>query len=354
MIRAGYLVAMILLGGLDCFAQEDVEEYRYSLEQDKSRFEKVMDSETSVNNKKLTDSMKLLHTYYLLPQKLPEWLFRPAEFASSNVFFIGISDPGMDSIRAVELAVLRAKALIVLSRDTRIDNVTDNFIVTREMRHKEDQASKYLDFTRVAARKTLTPESFSTDKVCYTKYGEGIALVSYNPSSITTKDTLNVKGDFMQLIREGQYGLDNTMFCTFQVRQHRYSPAEDSVLTEYVYKGRDKRFNLFTSFQGDTIQFPAHPYKYRNSQETEKDSSLFINSSLSVGLWNAYINALFANVSYFNRNLSGRVKSSYDNYSMKNQGIIRTVSRNNLSFFLDHLVIEDNEMYITLNFSKTD
>ena len=154
------------------------------------------------------------------------------------------------------------------------------------------------------------------------------------------------------MAREDNYGLENTVFCKLNIRWHQALPKSDTVFSEYLYKGRGRRFNLRSIFQNDTIVFPAHPYRYESSFDTLKDSSYMISNSLSAGLWNAYINTIFSNISYYNKNLAASVKSSYDNYSLKNQGIIRTVSRNQLLFSLNQIMIRDNDLFLRMNWQQ--
>jgi|GEM_PF-1521315 len=332
-------------------AQEiDNTSYRYSLDQDKEAFEDLMESETERFVEK--DSQSLAHKYYLIAQELPDWLFSPDEYATTEHFFIGISDPGMDSLKAIKLAEHRAKALLVLARGTHIDNVSDNFMVSRAGSQVDSQKSQYLDFTRLSRKKILQNVGFATDKTFYTKYGEGIALVSLHASKEEKKDMLDIQGEFMQLSREDNYGLENTVFCKLNIRRHKASQKPDTVFSEYLYKGRDRRFNLRSIYQNDTIVFPAHPYRYESSVDTLQDSSYVISNSLSAGLWNSYINTVFSNISYYNKYLAASVKSSYDNYSLINQGIIRTVSRNRLSFSLNRIIIRDNDLLLKMNWQQ--
>jgi len=324
--------------------------YRYSLDRDKETFENLMESETESHLRK--DSANFYHKYYLIAQELPDWLFSPKEHATTDHFFIGISDPGMDSVKAINLAGHRAKALLVLARGTHIDNVSDNFTVTKADGQKESQKSQYLDFTRLSGKRILQNVDFATDKTFYTKYGEGIALVSLHSSNKKKKDTIEVRGEFMQLAREDNYGLENTVFCKLNTRRYKELSGSDTVFSEYLYKGRGRKFNLQSIFQKDTIVFPAHPYRYESSPDTLKDSSYIISNSLSAGLWNAYINLIFSNISYHNKNLAAGVKSSYDNYSLKNQGIIRTVSRNRLSFSLNRIIIRNNDLFLKMNWQQ--
>jgi len=342
----GLLFLFLLV--MESSGQEEQEEnYRYKLDRDKDSFEEIMETETKISERE--DSLDQSHTYYLIPQELPDWLFRPEKYATSEKFFIGISNPGMDSLRAVNLAKSRAEALCVLSEKMQVDNVSDNFMVSREFEGKESQ---YLDFTRLSRNKILQNNEFVVDKTFYTKYQEGIVLVSLHPSHNRGIDTIQVNGELMQLAREDNYGLENTVFCKLKIKKISSDAKKDTVLTKYVYKGRNRNFNLHTFFQGDSIEFPVHPYRYVSSSDTLDYSSFVVHNSLSAGLWNSFINTLFSNISYYNKNLEASVKSSYDNYSLKSQGIIRTVSRNHLTYSLKRIIINDNELAIRLGWQE--
>lgn len=327
--------------------EEEKETYRYNLDHDKHTFEELMESETELSERK--DSLARAHTYYLIPGELPDWLFTPGDYATSDRFFIGISNPGMDSLRALNLAKTRAIALCVLSEKIQVDNVSDNFMVSRE---SQESKSQYLDFTRLTRNKVLQNAEFIVDEKSYTKYGEALVLVSVHPSGSQGKETIQINGELMQLAREDNYGMENTVFCKLNIKNFSSKSNKDTVSTKYVYKGRNRKFNLHTLFQGDSVDFPAHPYRYTSCCDTVDNSSFVVHNSLSTGLWNSFINTLFSNISYYNKNLESSVKSSYDNYSLKNQGIIRTVSRNYLSYSLKRIIIKDNEMAIRLNWQE--
>jgi hypothetical protein len=341
-------VTFLCLLAIEGFGQEEKEKsYRYYLDNDKHSFEEIMETETRISER--NDSLDHSHTYYLIPQELPEWFFAPGEHATSDRFFIGISNPGMDSVRAVNLAKSRAEALCVLSEKMQVDNVSDNFMVSREHNGKQSQ---YLDFTRLSRGMVLKNVDFILDEVFYTKYEEAIVLVSLHPSRNKAKEKMKVNGELMQLAREDDYGMENTVFCKLDIKTYLSDGKQDTVSSEYIYKGRDRKFNLYTLFQGDSIDFPVHPYRYVSSCDTINSDSYVVHNSLSTGLWNSFINTLFSNVSYYNKNLKSSVKSSYDNYSLKSQGIVRTVSRNYLSYSLNRIIIDENEMAIRLSWQE--
>jgi hypothetical protein len=325
-------------------------ELKQRIDDDKNNYEEFLRSELGMDMEEEQDSLDLLHWYYLIPEQMPEWFFKPDQYASSSDFFIGISDPGMDSAKAFDLAILRAKALLILSNNAIIDNISDNFNVTREDRKEISSDAHYLDFSEIYTYKSDIDFDIHVDKKFYTKNNEAVVLVSANFKEKQVVDTTAVKGEIMQLSREDKFGLENTVYCKFNV----FNAIEDSVedFCHYTFKGEGRRFNVISKYNEDSLAFPMHPYRYVSEEEIQYDTTQApITLSLSTGLWNAYVNLLFSEINFFNRKLNSTVKSSNDNYTVLNQGIIRTVSRNSINFKLGLLYINDNELGMDIYFN---
>ncbi len=340
---------MIVCFGQVLPAQQDTNEARKMLDWDKNRFEKILNQETSQAQSDHDDR----HKYYLIPEDLPDWFFNPSTCAGSAKYMIGVSDPGLDSAEAFRSAILRAKALFLLSERMQVENLSDNFNVAREFRSEFDQYSKYLDFTRITAKAHYSPEDFEVRKKYYTKYGEGIVLVGFQHNSDIKEDTLSISGEIMQLAREDNISLKNTAFCRFDLNNRPRQNQSDSNDMHYMYRAQDSRFNVISTWDGDTIDYPSHPYRYFSSRDSLKESEdkIYHGFSSGSGLWNAYINSLLSQLTYYNKYLDSRVKTTYDNYTQKNQEIVRTVSRNILNFKLSGLDIIDQKLFLHLKFN---
>lgn len=338
----------IILYVLPAFGQRDT--LRKRVDRDKWRYERIMEAETEEAFP--ADSEKL-HQYHLLPENLPHWFFKPSEYSTTSVYALGISEPGMDSVKAFELAVLRAKSLAILSTGAKIDNISDHFQVVRESEAVFNEKSRYLDFSRLYNKSLANQGSFKVNKSFYTKYGEAIVLLSYDPSEQAGNDTLAVNGEIMHLSRESYYSLENTVLCRMDINVSPYDSVDgNSLKSRFLLRRRGEHFNISSVYDGDSIGFPFHPYRYTQAIEMKPDSTFKLQSCpLQLGLWNAYINLIFSKISYYNRNLESRVKSSYDYYAMKNQGLIRTVSRNRLKFGIISLALEENELFLKIEIS---
>jgi hypothetical protein len=55
------------------------------------------------------------------------------------------------------------------------------------------------------------------------------------------------------------------------------------------------------------------------------------------------------NITVLSKQLSSKVTNSNDNYTLKNEGLIRTVARNKVSFGFNSFKMYENQFYIDLN-----
>ncbi|MFP4524812.1 MAG: hypothetical protein ACLFNL_00350 [Bacteroidales bacterium] len=347
------LCSMFLAGQL-CYAQtnEELEEFRQDT--GKQEFEKIMERETS----SLQDNPSDLFLYFLIPERLPDWFFRPSSYASTNDFMIGVSDPGMDSAKALENAIFRAKALYCLSEETLVENVSDNFVINRE-KGKPVLSSQYMEFTKIRAKKGFNDKNFVVDKKLYTKYGECIVLISLNSKPIAQKeDTLAVTAELMELVQENSFNMNNN---TFFSRMNAYLNTDSKgglKTTNMSYMYQDKRggYDMISVFNNDTIYLPVRPYRYLSFvdlfPENNTEGSTGFSSSVNRGLWNAYINLVLKHLNYHNNYLQSTVKRSFDNYTSSNQGMVRMVSRNSFSFKLKNITLDKQRLDLKLNFGN--
>jgi hypothetical protein len=97
--------------------------------------------------------------------------------------------------------------------------------------------------------------------------------------------------------------------------------------------------------RGDTSHVPAHPYRYAASEEYTRETPLQeYGVSLHAGLWQGYLRLLFSRVTFQAYHLKGRVKSTYDQHTLKQQQIVRTASSNRISFCIESLALAGDEL----------
>lgn len=346
-----FFCSMFLTGQL-CYAQTKEELEKYRQDTGKQEFEKIMQKET----RSLQDSSNEVFLYFLIPERLPDWFINPSIYASTNDFMIGISDPGMDSVKALGNAIFRAKALYFLSEETIVENVSDNFVINRE-KGKPVLSSQYMEFTKIKSKKRFNSKNFVVDKKMFTKYGECIVLISFNNKPIgQKKDTLTVTAELMELVQENSFNLNNTFFSRMKAYLNPGSKGGRQENMSYIYQARKDGFDMISMYNNDTIYLPVRPYRYLSNVDLFPENKVKkpegFSSSVNRGLWNAYINLILKHLNYHNNYLQSTVKKSFDNYSSSTQGIVRMVSRNSFSFKLKRITLDEQQLDLNMDFGN--
>ena len=290
--------------------------------------------------------------YDRIPEKLPDWVFKPVEFGNP-IRIVGFSDPNMDKEEAFEQAVLRAKAMFALLNYSTISNITDDYTNLYESGKYSLYSTKFQDFS---ISKTTIPYNNSEITLIdtfYTKYNEGLVLIEFNYDTDSEKnvDTLEVKGEHMQVFIERNFRKEKIEFFNFFIKDNLANNDSVDLISQYNYKVVNRRYDISSVYGKKIIEFEERTYNYRTDLEFVKDSSdsEFNNFRLTRGLWNAYISGVLSNITILSKQLSSQVKNANDFYTLKNEGLIRTVARNKVSFDFNDFKMCENHFYIDLN-----
>jgi len=312
------------------------------LDNDYGRFLQIMNRETG-----RSDGASW-HQYYLVPEELPAWFFDPALHTEASSFFIGISDPGMDSSKAVQMAIHRGKALALLAGQATIRHISDHYEVMRESATYHQDGSHYLDFSRLQSASPPPRDSFVVEKRWYNKYGEGMVLLAAHEDGRGKK--MMVEGEIMELHREEGRSVSQTLLCRLSVAVRADSSGSPPVpLSDYEVEGAGRRYHIHSSFRGDTSNVPGIPYRYAAPEEYTRETPLQESGvSLHAGLWQGYLRLLFSRVTFQAYHLKGRVKSTYDQHTLKQQQIVRTASSNRISFYIESMALAGDELTMDL------
>lgn len=321
-------------------AQHD--QQRRQLDDDYGRYLEIMNRETGTGN------VASWHQYYLVPEELPAWFFEPSLHTTASSCFIGISDPGMDSSKAIQMAVHRGKALALLAGEATIRHISDHYIVMRESGTYRRTGSHYLDFSRLQSADSLPGTSFVVEKRCYNKYGEGMVLLSVREGGRGKK--MQVEGEIMELHREEGRSASQTLLCRLSVVRRADSSGSPVVpLSGYEVESAGRRYRIHSFFQGDTTHVPAHPYRYVAPEEYTGETPLqSAGASLNAGLWQGYLRLLFSRVTLQAYHFKGRVQSTYDQHTLKQQQIVRTASSNRIRFCIESMALAGDELTMDL------
>ncbi|MFC2152573.1 hypothetical protein ACFLSE_08605 [Bacteroidota bacterium] len=290
--------------------------------------------------------------YDRIPEKLPDWALNIGEF-NNPVRIVGYSDPNMTKEDAIEQATLRAKAMFALLKFNTISNITDDYTNLKESGKYSLYATKFQDFSLSKAKIAYNNLSVLVVDTCYTKYNEAIVLVEFNydVNSKENKDTLIVKGEHLQIFIEKNFGKEKIEFFNFSVHDNLSGNDSTDFYSQYNYKIVNRGYDIYSIHGDKIIEFKERTYNYRTNLEFTTDStdSELNTFRLTRGLWNGYITGILSNITILSKHLASQVKNSNDFYTLKNEGLIRTVARNKVSFGFNDFKMYENQFYIDLN-----
>ncbi|MCD4832548.1 MAG: hypothetical protein K8R31_02035 [Bacteroidales bacterium] len=320
------------------------------IDKDKKKYEENVFNQAFDEYSDTTDSKRKL--YDRIPEKLPDWVFTPIDL-SSTTKIVGISDPNMEKKEAYKQAVLRAKAMYALMKFSTVSNITDDYTNLKESGKYSLYTTKFQDFSLSKAEMAYNDSSIILIDTFYTKYNEGVVLIEINHqlNSKENKDTLIVKGEHLQVFIEKNFKNEKIEFFNFSVQDNLEKNDSGDFLAQYNYRLINRGYDIYSIYGDKSIEFEERTYNYRTDLEFAKDTTDFeLNTfRLSRGLWNGYLTGVLSNITVLSKQLASHIKNTNDYYTLKNEGLIRTVARNKVSFGFNDFKMYENQFYIDLN-----
>ncbi len=337
-----------LLIGSYTYAQEDNTKL---IDYDKENYEENVFNKEFDEQQDTTEAASKL--YDRIPEKLPDWVFHSVELEES-ARIVGYSDPNMKKDEAFQQAILRAKAIYALLKLSNVSNITDDYTNLKESGKYSLYFTKFQDFS---LSKTVLPYNDSLITLIdtfYTKYQEGVVLIEIKnqpDDSMNNKDTLSIKGEHLQVFIERNFKKEKIEFFNFTIHDNLFSNDSSDLFAQYNCKVVNRGYDIYSLFNNKPIEFIERTYNYRCDLDLQSDSTdlEFNYFRLNRGLWNAYISGVLSNFTTISKQLSSQVKNSNDFYTLKTEGLIRTVARNKITFRFNNFKMVDNQFYIDLN-----
>jgi hypothetical protein len=347
MKRIVALVSILCVINIFLSAQENTSKL---IDQDQEKYqENVFNKEFDESEDTVDASRKL---YDRIPEKLPDWVFNPIQIGQ-KVHVVGFSDPNMEKEYAYQQATLRAKAIFALLNLSAVSNIADDYTNLHESGKYSLYSTKFQDFSLSKAELAYNNSSIAVIDTFFTKYNEGLVLIEIdlNINSDLKIDTLEVKGEHLQIFIERNFRKEKIEFFNLHIRDNLANADSLDIVSQYNYRKVNRSYDISSIYGDSVIDFKERTYNYRTEIKFEKDSAnaemnMF---SLNRGLWNGYISGLLSNITILSKQLASQVKNSNDFYTLKNEGLVRTVARNKISFGFNDFKMDENYFYIDLN-----
>ncbi|MBI9055000.1 MAG: hypothetical protein JEY96_14345 [Bacteroidales bacterium] len=346
-----YIISVLTIFFISNFSiSAQVENTSDIIDVDKEKYEQNVFNKEFDEYQDTADLEKKL--YDRIPEKLPEWIFNPIQIGES-IRVVGFSDPNMEKKEAFKLAVLRAKAMYVLFNHASISNITDDYTNLHESRKYSLYSTKFQDFSLSKASFAYNNSDVTIIDTFYTKYNEGVVLIEIQNVQLEKDklDTLLIRGEHLQVFIERNFQKEKIEFFNFFIKDDISNSDSLDLVSQYNYRRVNRSYDISSIYGDSIIDFEERTYNYRTELEFAKDST---NSELNEfrltrGLWNGYVSGLLSNITTLSKLLSSQIKNSNDFYTLKSEGLIRTVARNKVSFGFNDFKMYENQLYIDLN-----
>lgn len=340
-----YLFIGIMLCGLVVYPQSETKKNKggqpieKQYENFKMTFDKEVGDEAGTDNKE-----KVKFVSHLRPCELPGWMLQLKPLAGSDQLLVfGISDPGLDTLIAIQQAKIRALGLLSIFRGAMLQNITDVYSSETDF---DDIVEKFTSYSKIEAISVATLGQLEILDHGFTDYGEAI-LVAGIKDRIQDTDFENpvVVADYF-ISEEGEY--DNL----FVYSTYNFWVDSPGKFTSGFSCHNTKRSILINSTHNNReLEFEYGRFKYYFKQEiaiSEEELFSYTYSDLSDGLWNAYLSGILRQVEMAEKHTS-EIKRMGDQYSGKFQNLSREISNIQLGFEQSGIFIKDNKLYVKLN-----
>ncbi len=290
-------------------------------------FDKEFGSEDATNSE-----VKVLS--YRPEVVLPEWF---VNFNSQNTqTSLGISDPGLDSLDAINQAIHRALALASFAHHARIKNVSDNYYIDnggKKTLGKFNSLTLYLSFDSLA---------YTLRNSTYTTNGEALVMIKM------TNDPIN------RIALESSielYQSETSGSIINRLKMETKSPAnEDKYLkSSWTLMESSHSYEISSIWEDRLLSLPQAKYKYIlpsavNDLTSQNNDFAF---DMKYGLWYAYINALAVNMEQMEV-FSSQIQILESKYDDQYQDLSRVIFSEAISFSISGIQVQDNKLSLKL------
>lgn len=285
------------------------------------------------------------------PVQLPDWIIDIPDAQSNSIYAIGISDPGMQSDEAIELAILRAKALIALLYKPRISSITDYYSNEIQKISADKFITKYVNYFLLFGALSVAQDDFQLVEQDINSFKEALVLLKYSPnqSGKPKTDSVLLKIDIYQAERQQNNQFEFEEKCEMYGLSKRNNNENDVDISYYFYRSNKQLHEVVSRFNGVELEFPQNLFRYQSLNTTESGPvENSISHKLSNGLWKAYLQSLIQSYTLSFEDPDIEIAQLGDNYTHSNQNLSRELVTISPSIRINGLQINNNRLSVIL------
>jgi len=311
----------------------------------KETFNKELDGQEKNQEQPDTPSS---YKSYTRAVNLPEWFFDFQDRYPDYRLGIGISDPGLDSSFASEQAYSRAMALLSLTYESDIKNISDNYYFDQAGKRT---LGKFNSFTLITTDAKFPEELTRVLETFFTTNAEIITLVGIEESNSDLKPChhVQINMEFFQSEGGGQdrkYLLSRLFFKMNEKRCNRQQ-IEATWLLDENKNGLD----IQSKWNNEQVDIDIGKFRYVMPDHLQKDTAgncRIYDVELKYGLWSGFINTLVLNLEDMEV-FNSQIQSLDDKYELQYQDLTRVTFSQHITLNIREIEISENKIRVLLN-----
>jgi len=320
-------------------AQQDTEQSR--IYDDYQKFKQTFDNE--VANEAIRPVKTIIH-----PASAPVIFNNIPKSNYQSVYAIGISDPGMDKNKAVELATARAKIIAALMVFPEVGIITDNYTNEKQNGTSSEFVTRYASFFQLNSSLEIDITSFTVENVEFTSFDEAVVLVHCTIPNSQTSGTVSAKVSAYQNERQKQVRFDNE--GKFEILGSEKMLDSVAFSTSYEVTSLNNISNIKTILDSKLQNLEYLNYRYSsNSTNCLPDSITNNGTKLTYGLWKAFAEQFLIRVFQNLQKADFDIKQVDDNYNAGKQTLSRELIKSQASFQLSEIFVSNNHLSLKID-----
>lgn len=315
--------------------------------QDKENFEKIFLKETQGTKDYSSAKFKNIAKFSYYPDTLPSWFFTPPASTLSCIYAVGISDPDMEPAKAKQMAIHRAKAMVGLYLNAKMQYFRDVYTSEKESKGYTNYRQRFDTYFKISSLSKIDDASFAVIDSHLTRYNESMILLKYSPESLKeVNNILTVVGTVLYI--EAQVDDAFEVQAEYELLSALRQPESQAQLAHYLYREKGNKFLSNSEFLNNTNEFPVYIYKYA-SPNWEKNTPPLVSYN---GLWSKFTRELLRNLTLTTEQTKIRIKNLGEKYNPAMSNLSRETVSYLAQLKLNGIVFERDSMKLNLSVNE--
>ncbi len=308
---------------------------------DYQKFKQTYDNEVAI------EAVRPVKTI-LHPASVPDILKNIPRSNLQSVYSVGISDPGMEENKAIELATIRAKIIAALMVLPEIGILTDNYANEKQKSKSSEFVTRYSNFFQLSSSLAFDSTGFTVENIDFTSFGEAVVLIRYKIPTNQTSRTIFAKASAYQNERQKQVSFDTE--GKFEIRGSE--KINDSIIfsTSYEVTSLNNISNIQTIIDNKVNILDYLNYRYSSDTTNYLPDSLAPGGTkLTYGLWKAFADQFLVNIFQNSQKADFDIKQVDDSYNAGKQTLSRELIKSQATFQLSEILIFNNHLSLKID-----